>query len=411
MAARLPRGIIALGFVSLFMDVSSEMIHGLLPVFLTVTLGASAAALGLIEGIGEATASATKFVSGFLSDRSGRRKPLAVLGYGLSALTKPIFALAGSPGVVLAARSADRVGKGIRGAPRDALVADLVPEPQRGAAYGLRQTMDTIGALIGPLAAIALMAASGDNVRLVFWLAILPALVAVTVLVVFVREPEKPVREAGAPRPRLDRQSLAGLGSAFWLVVALGSVMTLARFSEAFLILRAGEAGLPDALAPAVLVVMNLVYALSAWPAGVLSDRLGRRGLLAWGFALLIAADVVLAFGTGLAGVAAGIALWGLHMGLTQGLLAAAVAAAAPASLRATAFGVFNLVTGAALLAGNAIAGVLWAQAGSAATFWAGAGFAALGLAGFLLVRPRNGSGVAQKQVYPGVPPAADDQG
>ena len=361
------------------MDISSEMIHGLLPLFVVGTLGASAMVLGLIEGLGEATASVVKLFSGLWSDRIGRRKPLAVAGYALSALTKPLFALAGVPGVVLAARVADRVGKGIRGAPRDALVADLVPEAQRGAAYGLRQSMDTVGAFVGPLAAIALMAAFAGNVRLVYWLAIIPALVAVLVLVMFVREPEAR-RPAPAVRPSLTRAGMAALGPRFWLVVAVGVVLTLARFSEAFLILRASEAGLAMALAPGVLVVMNVIYALAAWPLGALSDRIGRRGLLLAGFAVLIAADLVLAFASGLAGVAVGVALWGLHMALTQGLLAAEVAAAAPAPLRATAFGAFNLVTGVVLLAANALAGALWAAFGAGAAFAAGAGFAALGL-------------------------------
>ncbi|MBW6507432.1 MAG: MFS transporter [Rhodobacteraceae bacterium] len=382
--AKLPRSIVALGFVSLFMDVSSEMIHGLLPVFVVGTLGASAVVLGLIEGLGEATASVVKLFSGLWSDRVGRRKPLAVAGYALSALTKPLFALAGVPGVVLAARVADRVGKGIRGAPRDALVADLVPEAQRGAAYGLRQSMDTVGAFIGPLAAIALMAVFAGNVRLVFWLAIIPALVAVAVLVVFVREPE--ARTPATAPPSLTRAGMAALGRRFWLVVGIGAVLTLARFSEAFLILRASEAGLALALAPGVLVVMNVVYALAAWPLGALSDRIGRRGLLLTGFGALIAADLVLGFAPGLAGVAAGVALWGLHMALTQGLLAAEIAAAAPTPLRATAFGVFNLVTGMVLLAANALAGGLWAWLGAGATFTAGAGFAAIGLFGLLVL-------------------------
>ncbi|MDP2064295.1 MAG: MFS transporter [Phaeovulum sp.] len=388
MRPSLPGGVIALGFVSLFMDISSEMIHGLLPLFVVGTLGASAAVLGLIEGLGEATASVVKLISGMMSDRIGRRKPLAVAGYALSALTKPLFAMAGVPGVVLAARLADRVGKGIRGAPRDALVADLVPPEQRGAAYGLRQSMDTVGAFIGPLAAIALMAAFAGNVRLVFWLAIIPALVAVAVLVLYVREPE--ARSSSAPRPRFSRASLAALGPGFWLVVAIGAVLTLARFSEAFLILRASEAGLAMVYAPFVLVVMNVVYALAAWPLGVLSDRIGRRGLLIGGFAVLIFADLLLAFSPGLWGVLAGVAVWGLHMALTQGLLAAEVAAAAPTNLRATGFGIFNLVTGMALLLANGLAGWLWAVQGAAVAFSAGAGFAAAGLFGLAVLARRR---------------------
>ncbi|WP_232209641.1 MFS transporter [Rhodobacter ferrooxidans] len=386
--AKLPAGIVALGFVSLLMDVSSEMIHGLLPVFIVGTLGASAAMLGLIEGMAEATASVTKLFSGLLSDRMGKRKPLAVLGYGLSALTKPLFALAGGAGMVATARFADRVGKGIRGAPRDALVADLVPEAQRGAAYGLRQSMDTIGAFLGPLLAMALMLAFAGNVRLVFWLAIIPAAMAVAVLVIYVREPEAAAKPA--VRPKLDRASLAALGRGFWAVVALASVMTLARFSEAFLILRAEGAGLGLTFAPMVLVVMNVIYAASAWPVGVLSDRIGKAGLLAFGFAVLVAADLVLAFAPGLTAVLLGVALWGLHMGLTQGLLATQVAAAAPAALRGTAFGVYNLVTGLVLLAANALAGGLWTALGPQTTFLAGAGFAAIGVIGLQFAAQRR---------------------
>ena len=381
MKQALPRGVIALGFVSMFMDISSESVHALLPLFLVGTLGASTFIVGLIEGLGEATAQISKLFSGVLSDRTGKRKPLAVLGYGLSAVTKPLFALAGGAGAVLTARLADRVGKGIRGAPRDALVADMVPEAQRGAAYGLRQSMDTVGALLGPLLAMALLALTGD-VRTVFWLAILPAMIAVAVLVIYVREPET----ASPPKARvaLTRASLVALGRPFWGVVLLGAVLTLARVSEAFLILKAGDVGLQIGMAPVVLMLFNLVYALSAWPVGVLSDRIGQRGLLLAGFGLLVLADLLLAVASSVEMVLLGVALWGLHMGMTQGLLAAAVARHAPASMRATAFGAFNLVTGFALLAGNAIAGGLWSLVGPAATFGAGAVLAAVGLLGLI---------------------------
>lgn len=381
MKQALPRGVIALGFVSMFMDISSESVHALLPLFLVGTLGASTFIVGLIEGLGEATAQISKLFSGVLSDRTGKRKPLAVLGYALSAVTKPLFALAGGAGAVLTARLADRVGKGIRGAPRDALVADMVPEAQRGAAYGLRQSMDTVGALLGPLLAMALMALTGD-VRLVFWLAILPAMIAVAVLVIYVREPET----TSPPKARvaLTRASLVALGRPFWGVVLLGAVLTLARVSEAFLILKAGDVGLLIGMAPVVLILFNLVYALSAWPVGVLSDRIGQRGLLLAGFGLLVLADLLLAVAGSVELVLLGVALWGLHMGMTQGLLAAAVARHAPASMRATAFGAFNLVTGFALLAGNAMAGGLWSLLGPAATFGAGAVLAVVGLLGLI---------------------------
>ena len=385
MPENLPRGVVALGLVSLFMDVSSEMIHGLLPLFLTGTLGASALVLGLIEGFGEATAMITKVFSGALSDRFRRRKPLAVLGYGLSALTKPLFALAGAPAAVLTARFADRLGKGIRGAPRDAMVADMVPEGRRGAAFGLRQTLDTIGAFCGPLVAMGLMAASGNNFRLVFALAILPAMLALAILIKAVQEPQRTAR--AADRPRLNRATLAALGPRFWQVTGIGAAMTFARISEAFLILKAAEVGLAVALAPLVLVIMNVVYSGASWPLGALSDRIGRRGLLIAGFAVLAAAHLVLAFAASLLMVMAGVILWGLHMGLTQGLLAAEVADAAPKDLRGTAFGAFNLVSGAALLLANGLAGMLWAGSGGTATFLAGAAAAVVGLG--LLIRRR----------------------
>ena len=388
--ARIPRGVWALGFVSLLMDVSSEMIHALLPVYLVVALGTSTLAVGVIEGIAEATAAVTKVFSGALSDRLGRRKLLAAAGYGMAALTKPVFPLAGTVGWLVAARFVDRVGKGIRGAPRDALVADLTPPALRGAAFGLRQSLDTVGAFFGPLLAIGLMWATADDFILVFWVAVLPVFAAFALIVLAVREPARPagLRKVRAP---LSRAELARLPAAYWWVLAVAAVFTLARFSEAFLILRAQEAGLALALVPAVLVLMNAVYALSAYPAGVLADRMDRGRLLALGLGVLIVADLILAAAGGLAGIALGVALWGLHMGLTQGLLATLVADAAPAELRGTAFGVFNLVGGAALLVASVLAGALWDAAGPRATFLAGAAFAAVALLGLSRLRGRIG--------------------
>jgi MFS family permease len=375
----MPGGIWALGFVSLFMDVSSEMIHGLLPVFLTSVLGASTEMVGLIEGVGEATASISKLFSGWASDKLGKRKALTVIGYGLGALSKPLFALAPASSLVLAARFSDRVGKGIRGAPRDAMVGDMVSRDLRGAAYGLRQALDTVGAFAGPLIAIALMVTLHDNFRLVFWLALIPGLISVLVLLVAVREPP---HEAAATRIPLKFGDFRTLGAAYWIVVAIGAALTLARFSEAFLILRAQSTGLSLALAPLVLVVMNIVYSLSAYPLGALSDRIDRKLILVLGFATLIVSDIVLAVASNLLGVMAGVALWGLHMGMTQGLLAALVADEAPIDLRATSFGVFNFVSGIALLLASLIAGVLWDTVGPYATFMAGAAFTAIGLVG-----------------------------
>ena len=378
-SSRLPVGIWVLGFVSLFMDISSEMIHGLLPLFLTSELGASTEIVGLIEGVGEATASNSKLFSGWVSDKLGKRKALAVVGYGLGALSKPLFALASTSSLVLAARFSDRVGKGIRGAPRDAMIGDMVPSGLRGAAYGLRQSLDTVGAFTGPLIAVALMAALHDNFRLVFWLALIPGLLSVLVLVFGVREPAHEATES--PRP-LKLGGLRAMGTTYWIVVGIGAVLTLARFSEAFLILRAQTIGLSLALAPLVLVVMNVVYALSTYPLGALSDRVDRKHLLAIGFVALIVADVILAVAPNLPTVMVGVAVWGLHMGMTQGLLAALVADEAPQNLRATAFGAFNFVSGIALLLASLTAGTLWDMVGPYATFMAGAAFTAIGLVG-----------------------------
>jgi MFS family permease len=342
--------------------------------------------VGLIEGVGEATASISKLFSGWVSDKLGKRKALAVIGYGLGALSKPLFALAPTPSLVLAARFSDRVGKGIRGAPRDAMVGDIAPAGLRGAAYGLRQALDTVGAFAGPLVAIALMATLHDNFRLIFWLALIPGLLSVLVLLVGVHESP---HEAMATRAPLKLSDLKSIGAIYWIVVGIGAVLTLARFSEAFLILRAQALGLSLALAPLVLVVMNIVYALSAYPLGALSDRIDRKWMLAVGFATLIAADIVLAIAPNLAAVMSGAALWGLHMGMTQGLLAALVADEAPPNLRATAFGLFNFVSGIALLLASLIAGALWEMIGPYATFMGSAAFTAIGLVGTAMVLRR----------------------
>jgi MFS family permease len=384
----IPAGVWALGFVSMLMDVSSEMIHALLPIYLVTVLGTSALTVGIIEGIAEATASIIKVFSGALSDWLGKRKLLAVLGYGLAAFTKPIFPLASTIGWLVAARFIDRVGKGIRGAPRDALVADIAPAHLRGASFGLRQSLDTVGAFIGPLIAIVLMWLTADDFTAVFWVAVIPAFISLALIVFAVREPQRPpeLRKVHAP---LSKAELRRLGTAYWWVVIVATMFTLARFSEAFLILRAQSVGLPLALVPAVLVVMNIVYALAAYPAGVLSDRVDRVTVLTGGFLLLVAADVALAFASGVLGVMVGVALWGLHMGFTQGLLAALVADAAPPELRGTAFGMFNLLTGIALLAASVIAGALWDALGPQGTFIAGAAFTLLALAGLLALGRR----------------------
>jgi MFS family permease len=382
----IPIGIWTLGFVSMLMDISSEMIHALLPVYLVSVLGASMATVGVIEGIAEATASITKIFSGVLSDWLGRRKWLAAFGYGLAAFTKPVFPLAPDIGWLVAARFVDRIGKGIRGAPRDALVAELAPDHLRGASFGLRQSLDTVGAFAGPLLAIALMWWTADNFTIVFWFAVIPAFLSLALISLAVREPDRPQGRRQVRNP-VSLTEIKNLGAAYWWVVAVATVFTLARFSEAFLILRAQNVGLPVTLLPAVLVLMNIVYAVAAYPAGALSDRISRVPLLATGILLLIAADLALALLPSIGGVALGVVLWGLHMGFTQGLLAALVADTSPAELRGTAYGFFNLTGGLAMLAASVIAGVLWDITGPQGTFFAGAGLAVIALAGLLAVQ------------------------
>jgi len=385
----IPGSVWILGLVSMFMDVSSEMIHALLPLYLVTVLGASTLTVGIIEGIAEATASITKIFSGALSDYLGKRKWLAAFGYGLAAVTKPVFPLASGIGWLTVARFIDRVGKGIRGAPRDALIADLTPANLRGSAYGLRQSIDTIGAVVGPLLAIVFMAALANNFTAVFWIAVIPAFISVAFIVFGVHEPERrrELREVRAP---LSRRELMRLSRIYWMVVGVAAIFTLARFSEAFLLLRAQAVGLPVAFVPMVLVVMNIVYTLTAWPAGALSDRIGRYGVVSVGFALLVLADLALAIGGNVTVVIVGVVLWGLHMGLTQGLLSALVADAAPEELRGTAFGMFNLVSGVAMLIASVVAGALWDIAGPTGTFLAGAAFTAVALAALPFVRWRT---------------------
>lgn len=386
---QIPAGIWILGGVSLLMDIASEMIHSLLPLFMVSTLGASALTVGLIEGLGESTALVVKIFSGTLSDYLGKRKGLAVFGYALGALSKPLFAIAPTTGIVLTARLLDRVGKGVRGAPRDALVADIVPSELRGAAFGLRQSLDTVGAFLGPLLAVGLMLLWANDFRAVFWVAVVPGLLSVALLAFGLREPET---NNGTQRTNpIRRDNLKRLSGAYWWVVIVGAVFTLARFSEAFLVLRAQQGGIPAALVPLVMVAMNVVYALTAYPFGKLSDRMSHTRLLVLGLIVLIAADVVLGLSSHWSVVIAGVALWGVHMGITQGLLATMVADTAPPDLRGTAFGMFNLVSGVAMLAASIVAGELWDKLGAAATFHAGAVFCVLALGLLAVRRPEGG--------------------
>jgi len=379
----LPLGIWAMGFSSLFMDASSEMIHSLLPVFMVSVLGVSMVTVGLIEGIAEATAAILKVFSGTLSDYLGKRKMLMVLGYGLAAFTKPVFPLANSIGWVFTARVVDRIGKGIRGAPRDALIADITQPRLRGAAYGLRQALDSVGALVGPLLAVGFMMLFADNIRSVMWVAVIPAFISVALLIVYVREPEGSA-PSGAAKAPLTLADARRLPFRYWMVVLMGAIFTLARFSEAFLVLRAQDVGLQLAYIPVVMIVMNVFYAGAAYPAGAAADRFNARILLFAGLALLIAADFALALVSSALGVFAGASLWGLHMALTQGLLSKLVADTAPVDLRGTGFGIFNLMSGGALLLASVIAGSLWSSLGPSFTFLAGAGFAAV--AAFILL-------------------------
>ena len=372
----------------MFMDTSSELVHSLLPIFMATVLGASMITIGVIEGIAEATAAVTRVFSGAVSDYFRKRKFLVVLGYGLGAITKPVFPLATTVWWVFGARFVDRIGKGIRGAPRDALVADITPPELRGAAYGLRQSLDSVGAFVGPLLAVAFMLWLANDIKAVLWVAVVPAFLAVLLLIVAVREPEHSEHASGS-RNHLTLADAKSLSLRFWLTVALGAVFTLARFSEAFLILRAQDVGLAVGYVPVIMIVMNVFYALFAYPAGAAADRLSARTLLVCGLGVLIAADVMLAVAASPWIAFLGAAFWGLHMAFTQGLLSKLVADTAPAELRGTAFGIFNLVSGAALLLASSIAGALWSVFGAPATFVAGAAFAALAAMGLLLYRPK----------------------
>jgi MFS family permease len=377
---KIPAGVWVLGFVSMLMDISSEMIHSLLPLFMVLTLGTSVSLVGLIEGVAESTALIVKVFSGVFSDYLGKRKSLTIFGYAMSVLTKPLFAMASTIGIVFSARLLDRVGKGIRDAPRDALIADIVPEHQRGAAFGLRQALDTVGAFLGPLLAVGLMLLWANDFRKVFWVAVIPGLMAVALLFFGLREPEH--RQEERRTNPIQRQNLRRLSSQYWWVVTIGTAFTLARFSEAFLVLRAQQRGVPVAFVPLVMVAMSLAYALSAYPFGKLSDRMSRRTLFALGLIVLIAADMVLAINGHWGVVLAGVLLWGIHMGMTQGLLSAMVADTAPADLRGTAYGFFNLLSGLAMLPASVLAGLLWNQVGAAFTFYAGAAFCVVALVG-----------------------------
>lgn len=387
LSPKIPPSIWLLGCVSMLMDISSEMIHSLLPMFMVGTLGTGALAVGIIEGLAESTALIVKIFSGVLSDYLGKRKGLALFGYALAALTKPLFAIAPTVGVVLAARLLDRVGKGVRGAPRDALVADLTPPEIRGAAFGLRQSLDTVGAFLGPLSAVGLMLLWNDDFRAVFWVAVVPAFLCVALLAFGLREPAQTSNSKRSNPIR--RENLRRLDAHYWWVVIVGAAFSLARFSEAFLVLRAQQSGIPIALVPLAMVAMNVIYSAVAYPFGKLSDHMSHRTLLALGMVVLIAADFVLAASSHWTGILAGVALWGVHLGITQGLLATMVADTAPADLRGTAYGAFNLVSGIAMLVASILAGLLWDKMGAPSTFEVGSVFCVIALL-VLALKPRR---------------------
>ena len=385
----IPGSVVTLGFVSLFMDISSEMIHSLLPLYLVVGLGTSTVFVGLIEGMADATTSLVKIFSGALSDRAGKRKWLAAAGYGLSALSKPMFPLAPSVGWILFARLIDRAGKGIRGAPRDALITDLTPEKARGAAFGLRQSLDTIGAVLGPLLAILLMEMTSGRFTVVFWIAVVPAVLSFALIAMEVKD--EAVETTRETRSSLSFTAFQSLPQAYWMVVAIGTLLALARFSEVFLVLRAKSDGLSESLSPLVMLVMSIVFAIVAWPAGALSDRYGRYRILAVGIAVFILANLLLGFVPNVAATLIGGGLWGLQMGLTQGLMVSLVADKTPSALRGTGFGIFSFLTGLTTFFATLTAGALWAAFGPAATFGAGGGLALLTLIVMAILRPWRG--------------------
>lgn len=381
-SSKIPTSIWVLGFVSLLMDISSEMIHSLLPLFMVTTLGTSVLAVGFIEGLAEATALIVKIFSGVLSDYIGQRKNIALLGYALGALSKPLFAITNSSGLLLSARLIDRVGKGIRGAPRDALVVAIAPAHLRGAAFGLRQSLDTIGAFLGPLLAVGLMLLWSNDFRAVFWVAVIPGFLAVLLLCFGIKEPNTPLTSHRI-NP-LTKTNLQKLSTSYWWVLTIGALFMLARFSEAFLVLKGQQAGIPIALTPLIMVAMNIIYAATAYPFGQLSDRVSPNKLLILGVIILISANIVLANSHNWISLLVGLSLWGIHMGITQGLFAAQVAATSPADLNGTAYGLFNLISGIALLIASGLAGYIWDKCGSATTFYTGALFCLFALIAIL---------------------------
>jgi Major Facilitator Superfamily. len=385
---RLPLTIWGLGLGSLLMDTSSELVHSLSPVLLVNVLGASVVAVGMIEGVAEGIAAFTKVFAGAASDYFRRRKTLIVLGYALAALAKPLFPLATSASWVFAARFIDRMSKGIRDAPRDALVADITAQTERGAAYGLRQALDSLGSVVGPILAVLLMLALSGKIRTAMWIAVIPGILAVIVVALLVREPHQ---KQAAVREPPDWGKARELPPRFWLIVTVGAIFTAARFSDSFLILRARDIGLSASYAPMIIVVLSCICAAGAYPAGVASDRISPRNLLLIGLGFLIAADVVLGVGHSIVPIFAGGALWGVHLALTQGVFAKIISDFVPVDLRGTGFGIFDLARGVAFVIANVVAGWWWRMSGAPAAFFSAAAFATIGGIGLAVATRPHG--------------------
>lgn len=364
------------------MDSSSELLHSLTPVLLVNVLGASVVSVGLIEGIAEGTASVTKVFAGAISDYFRRRKTLIVLGYALAALTRPLFPLAGSAPVIFAARFLDRMSKASRDAPRDALVADVTAQGQRGAAYGLRVALDSLGSVLGPILAVLLMLFFSGGIRAAMWVAVIPAVLAVIVIAMLVREPEQ--KQATVREP-FDWGKARELPGRYWLIVTVGAIFTAARFSDSFLVLRARDVGLSATYAPMIIVVLSCIYAAGSYPAGAAADRVSPRTLLLVGLSFLIAADLVIGLGHSILPVFVGGALWGCHLALTQGVFSKIVAEFTPSDLRGTGFAIFDLGRGIAFVIANTVAGYWWKASGPSATFFSAAAFATIGGVGLAI--------------------------
>jgi MFS family permease len=366
------------------MDLSSEMILSILPIFLVTGLGVSVLTLGLIEGLAEGVASVIKAFSGALSDYLKKRKILVVIGYGLSTLTKPFFALASTATWIFVARFVDRLGKGIRGAPRDSLIADSTSTKIRGTAYSLRQTLDTLGAVLGPIFAIIILYLTTNNFRLVLWFAVIPAVLCIVVLIFGVKESTLK-KNISRKKSYFLFENFLKITPVIWLFFLTVFILNLGHFSEAFLLLRSQEIGLKVSFIPVVFVVMNVAYAIVAVPFGHLADRGGFFILIVCGFLILVLADIILALTNSVGWMFVGIIFWGIHLGMTQGLLLAMISKLSPLELRGTSFGLFHAISGVALLTASLIAGYLWQYYYSGLIFFVSAIITLVGITTFFL--------------------------